>query len=436
MATLKNLINKERDRFLPRLLWKSAYVPVLIFALAIMFARLLVAARLLAVNEFASYSAGLLVSSSFCMLGGLGLQILLQREMPLLICRGKSRQGIVLLMQALAVAVVCASIGMIAAWLGLGLLLNNNGLITPTVACTGLIHGLSQQSFLLVTVESRSRLRPLLFACQYMLRSTLIIAIGFIAMRWSGSSTVVIIVEAIITITISTFILRHAAKRAGIHLILSTRLAISRLHLINWRTTIVLLAVMASSWLAQNSDRWIAERTLVISEFAIYAFAANAMTVASALQMTFNSSIFPKLAHIYAGYNKRKVFRATAMHSLYTAGVGVLIAPAAWLAWDLLVPILFPAYIPSVKIAPMIIAVCLFRVSNYWSGYLLIVGKQNHLLLITIFALTTSSLIWYFGFIHNSLQSIDYSKIVWFACITEGCIYIGTMYAAWRESAT
>ena len=213
MATLKNLINKERDRFLPRLLWKSAYVPVLIFALAIMFARLLVAARLLAVNEFASYSAGLLVSSSFCMLGGLGLQILLQREMPLLICRGKSRQGIVLLMQALAVAVVCASIGMIAAWVGLGLLLNNNGLITPTVACTGLIHGLSQQSFLLVTVESRSRLRPLLFACQYMLRSTLIIAIGFIAMRWSGSSTVVIIVEALITITISTFILRHAEHK-------------------------------------------------------------------------------------------------------------------------------------------------------------------------------------------------------------------------------
>ncbi len=87
--------------------------------------------------------------------------------MPLLICRGKSRQEIVLLMQALAVAVVCASVGMIAAWLGLGLILNNTGLITPTVTCTGLIHGLSQQSFLLVTVESHSRLRPLLFAWQY-----------------------------------------------------------------------------------------------------------------------------------------------------------------------------------------------------------------------------------------------------------------------------
>lgn len=429
-------MNQERNQFLSRLLWKSSYFPVLIFALAIMFARLLVAARLLAVNEFASYSAGLLVSSSFCMLGGLGLQILLQREMPLLICRGKSRQGIVLLMQALAVAVVCASVGMIAAWLGLGLILNNTGLITPTVACTGLIHGLSQQSFLLVTIESRSRLRPLLFACQYMLRSILIIAVGFIAMRWSGSSTVVIIAEALITITISTFILRQAAKRAGIRLILSTRLAISQLHLINWRTTIVLLAVMASSWLAQNLDRWIAERTLIVSEFALYAFAANAITVASALQMTLNSSIFPKLAHIYESYNKRQAFRVTAMHSLYTAGLGVLIAPVAWLAWELLVPIFFPAYIPSVKIAPIIIAVCLFRVSNYWSGYLLIVGKQNHLLLITIFALTASSLIWYFGFMHNSLQSIDYSKIVWFACITEGCIYIGTMYAAWRESVT
>lgn len=160
-------MNQERNQFLPRLLWKSAYFPVLIFALAIMFARLLVAARLLAVNEFASYSAGLLVSSSFCMLGDLGLQILLQREMPLLICRGKSRQGIVLLMQALIVAIICASASMIAAWLGLGLILNDTGLITPTVACTGLIHGLSQQSFLLVTVESHSRLRPLLFAWQY-----------------------------------------------------------------------------------------------------------------------------------------------------------------------------------------------------------------------------------------------------------------------------
>jgi len=59
-----------------RQLW---YLPVLASAMALMMARIMAAARLLDVPSFATYSTGLLLSTTFCMLACLGLQSLLQR---------------------------------------------------------------------------------------------------------------------------------------------------------------------------------------------------------------------------------------------------------------------------------------------------------------------------------------------------------------------
>ena len=89
-----------------RQLW---YAPVLTLAMGLMFVRSLVMARLLDVEAFGQYSAGILVSATFCMLGCLGLQSMLQREWPVHLVRGRERSGPVRAAQCHLVATACCA---------------------------------------------------------------------------------------------------------------------------------------------------------------------------------------------------------------------------------------------------------------------------------------------------------------------------------------
>lgn len=141
-----------------RQLW---YAPVLGLAMGLMMVRTLVMAKLLSVPSFAQYSGGLLVSSTFCMLGCLGLQSLLQREMPVQIVWHRERAAVVLLMQCLIVTTGCAIIGLLLVAAGFSV-----AGLTSNFLAIGIFHGLSQQVFLIATVESRSRGESLYFARQ------------------------------------------------------------------------------------------------------------------------------------------------------------------------------------------------------------------------------------------------------------------------------
>src|SRR5450759_2430383 len=126
-----------------RQLW---YVPLLSFAMGLMMVRILVMAKILDVPSFAQYSAGLLASSTFCMLGCFGLYPLLQRELPMQIVRHREQMGAVLLVQCLLVATACAVVGILLAAVGVSVM----GL-SPFLLAIGVLHGLSQQVFLSVT---------------------------------------------------------------------------------------------------------------------------------------------------------------------------------------------------------------------------------------------------------------------------------------------
>jgi hypothetical protein len=68
------------------------YIPFLTLAMAFMFARVVLMVRILNVLEFGRYSEGLLISSTFCMLACLGLQTMLQRDMPVMLVRSRVRR--------------------------------------------------------------------------------------------------------------------------------------------------------------------------------------------------------------------------------------------------------------------------------------------------------------------------------------------------------
>ena len=83
------------------------YVPVLIISMALMFARTLLAAKLVDVSEFGLFGFGVLISNSFCMLSCFGFYLLLQRDLPMLVAKRRHVRGGIILHQALVLALVC-----------------------------------------------------------------------------------------------------------------------------------------------------------------------------------------------------------------------------------------------------------------------------------------------------------------------------------------
>src|SRR5690349_14433188 len=91
------------------------YAPLLAAAMALMMGRLLILARLLRVEEFGALSGALLVSGTFCMLGCLGLQSMLQRDWPVFIVHKRERRGLVLAAQCNLTAMAAAAIAVLIA---------------------------------------------------------------------------------------------------------------------------------------------------------------------------------------------------------------------------------------------------------------------------------------------------------------------------------
>ena len=146
----------------PQRLRQIWYIPSLAIAMVLMMVRLMIVARLLPVEEFATLSSGILVSGAFGMLGCLGLQSVLQRDWPMLLIRGQEYRGLVLAAQSNLVAVGCALVGLCVAASGVSI-----AGVKPIVFCIGVLHGLSQQFFSIATIESRSRGRMFDYARHY-----------------------------------------------------------------------------------------------------------------------------------------------------------------------------------------------------------------------------------------------------------------------------
>jgi len=413
-----------------RLARQASYMPLLATALALMMVRLLVAARLLDVGAFATYSAALLISGSFCMLGCLGLQTMLQRDMPALFFKRRSRKAMTLLAQAGLVAAACAAAGVALAF-ALPSGTAGSVLDRPTIV-VGILHGFSNQLFVLVTVESRSRGLTMLFSRQYIVRSITVLALGAgtIAVTDSGSAGAA--AEAAANLLASAAVLRGSLRRASITFVALVHVGARHFRLVRWRAAFSLLAVMMVMWLVQNADRWVAERSLDVAGFACYAFASNAILVASAAQMMMNAALFPKLARKYAASGEGPAFRSAAGISAALAAAGLVATLAAWACWDLAVSRWYPQYAASTAIAPLLIAVGVLRVSDYWSSFLVIVGAETKLLRATALAAIGAAGTWWILGGHPHTASLV--TVAWLSLSLASATYLAGMAMAWKES--
>ena len=370
-----------------RQLW---YVPVLAAAMGLMLVRLLVMARLLDVAAFATYSAGLLVSSSFGMLACLGLQSLLQRDLPVMIVRRRERAGAVLIVQCTLVAAACAAVGAGTAAAGLSL-----AGLSPALLAVAMVHGLSQQLFLIATVESRSRGEPLRFARQHLQRALAVLAAGAIMAGTSRHAGAVLAIEAALSLALAAKLLRHQVHAVPLAMGTACRLAWRRMPALQWRSALALLAVASLGFLMINADRWLAAQWLETALFGQYAFAWTVLMVAQSLQVVINASLFPLLARRFAHLGPAAAYRIGAKASLGMLLVGGLAALPVWYLLDAAILRWFAVYSGARTLLPAFLAIAVLRVSDFWSSYLVIVGKEARLLGLNLLTALGTGLVWW-----------------------------------------
>jgi len=367
---------------------KLAYMPIMAVAMVLLMLKPVLMARFFVPEEFAAYSAGLLISSTFCMLGCLGLQSELQRSMPVSFYADREREAFVLLMQACLVAVGCF------------LLLGFAGLSPLQVAglgggglTIGLFHGLSQQLFLLSTVESRSRGETLRYSYQLIWRAMFIVLVAVVVGWETDSAVLTLLAEAVVSTVLAFGILFRSMTSARVMLL--ARLATRQFARIKWTSALTLMGVTVVTFALINLDRWLAGTIMTPRDFAVYAFAWVILTAAQSAQAMINASVFPALAKKYAQSGAVGSFKfAGAISLLFLVAGGVL----AWPLCSLIgvgVTIYFPDYVRATGIITIFYFAGLLRFSNFFSSFLIVIGRERILLIMNMATLIVGVTGWF-----------------------------------------
>ena len=426
MLTLSSLLGHPNMRRRLTQLW---YAPILTISVVAMMVRLLIVARLLSTEEFGRFSVGILSSGTFCMLSCFGLQMILQREWPVYIVRRLERHGLVRAAQcnivALASAVFAATTAAIIAYRWPQAIL----------IAIGMLHGMSQQIFVVANFEARSRGDPVRSANQNLMRAFTLLFCGVIAAVVTRSAVVVIVIEASVSTAISMVIFRGALSRGGTSLALAYKLALRRLPDVAWRSATVLMIVSVVFFLVFNLDRWIAADRLGAIGFAHYAFAWIVLSAAQSAQGVVNAAVYPMLARrmARAGQASARRFCATLSVGVFFAGL-VSIFPS-WLVANHLVARWFPQYGDTGPLLLVFLCIAVFRVSDFWSSYLIVVGREWALLVWNLALSVVAIVLWIGQLLVRGTSRLEALDVATLAAGLAVCCYAGNVILVCRKAA-
>ncbi|WP_309045381.1 lipopolysaccharide biosynthesis protein [Marinobacter sediminicola] len=386
------------------------YIPILALAMGLMMLRPLMMARIFDTAGFAIYGAGLLVSSTFCMFGCLGLQPMLQRKMPADFFNGKEIASLVLLLQGIIVAVFCAFVVS-----SVGLMDFQIAGLTPKSFLISLLHGLSQQVFILATVESRSRGEPLRFSFQNLIRAVVVVFFAGVVGLYTRSPAAALFVEASLSLLVSWRILAIVLSGRQVIPTKLFQLAFRRLPRIRWRDALALMAVMLIGFGLTSIDRWFAASWLTVDEFAQYVFAWILLTASQSFQSIVNSSVYPSLARRLASDSRRSSFRLAAKVSFLFLSIGFILMWPACYIFSYIISVWFAEYSSALLLIPIFLVIAVVRLSDFWTSYLIIVGKERLLLVVNVAAGVIVFIVWLNAFWLDLGGNGSALKLAWLA---------------------
>lgn len=292
---------------------------------------------------------------------------------------GKELASLVLLVQSMMVAVLCAVLVSGLALSGLSIA----GLGPESIAIS-VLHGLSQQLFVLATVESRSRGEPLRFSWQNLARAALVVTGAGFGAWYTRSPNTTLLLEAILSLLVAWRIIMKVLPGSPIRFGVLFELAVRKISKIRWVDALALMAVMLIGFALTSIDRWFAASWLPPHQFAWYAFAWVLLTASQSIQSIINSSVFPSLARRYAAHGRSSSFRLAARASVLFLTASAILAWPGYYVISFLISIWFTEYSPSLQLIPIFIAVAIVRLSDFWSSHLIIIGQERWLLFINV----------------------------------------------------
>lgn len=364
-----------------------SYTPLLGLSAALSFIKLLLYARFVDADAFGELSQILLISSLFCVVGSLGIELLAHRELPKLFARRRFRRACTLILSGLYVTTTTALAGSVIGILASVHLLGVYWLIPAA----GLLHGWAQQGFLLSLIESRSRLDMMRYAKHTLCRTILTISAGTAALYGGLGVVGAVLAETSVTLLIFFYLIPTTTRASGLQLATQLHLAAKRLAKIDWRASTTLLTNSLVSFFSFGIDRWLAATYLTLSQFGHYSFAWMALAAAQSAQFLLNAGIFPLLAHreaLHPGGGARKLTIAVST-TLLVAGAALALAlfPIAQAA----ITRFYPQHLDALPLLMPLVLAAVFRISDFWSSYLIIIKRERIVLMIQATALLTST---------------------------------------------
>ncbi len=388
--------------------------------------RMLIMARVFSVEQFAQFSGGLLVSSTFSMLGCLGLQTMLQREWPVNLMRGQERRGVVRAAQCSLVALACALV-----CLAVVLVVRPAAGMSLAVLSIGVLHGFSQQLFVIATVESRSRGDALRYSRENMARAVAVLGLGVAVAVLTGSAVATLACEATLGVMFSAAFFLGSLTRAAQRTDTIYALAARGLRGVSWRAAFTLMAIGGVSFFVTNVDRWVAVNRLSAKEFGTYSFAWIVLLIAQAVQLVVNASAYPLIARRFAVGGHRAAFLACAGLSGAALAVGMIVVVPAGAVLTYAVPHWFPMYADALIVLPIFLLVALLRVSDFWTSYLVITGRETQLLTLNCVVGFCGAAIW--GVLVNwQLSRLHPRQVALLALTLTSLSYLSVACFAWR----
>lgn len=402
------------------------YAPILAASIALTLLRLMLLARMLDVPNFALLSGGLLVASTFSMLSCLGLYIVLLRDLPVLILRRQERRGALLLVQCILATVLCAAVA-----IGLAPLLAPLASLDASAFVLGVVYGVSQQAFLVVNTDCRSRGQLITFAQDNLLRSLAVFGCGLGVAWLTGSAWWVLLAEGTVSLLLVLKLGHAVLGRVQLQTGSLVRLAWRRRRQLPWRSAVVLAINSVVGFGILSADRWLAAGQLPTEQFARYSFVAVVLTCAQALQGLIGSAVFPAMARVRASSGNAGCFRVCSRASVGLLAISACLIPPAWWLLDLGVEAFYPVYGGSSSLLLLLLLVGAFRVADFWSTHLVVMQQESTLLFINIAAAVAGVLLWWAcsGWTRESVPTAD--QVAWFALSVSAVTFAATALTAW-----
>jgi len=263
-----------------------------------------------------------------------------------------------------------------------------------SLVAIGLIHGLTQQVFLVSTTESRSRGDALRFAWQTIVRTLGGLVLSAAVAAWTGSPAATLVVDAAMTLLLSMAYFSRSLRRADLGWTTVFLLAKRRLSRVRWGSALTLMATMIVTFGVLNADRWVAADRLTVAAFAQYSFAWLVLTIAQSAQAVINASVYPLLARRFAAFGRDVAYLVCVRVSVAAFVVSMILALPAYYLLEHAIGHWYPQYADAASLLPVFLAIAAFRMSDFWSSFLLIVGQEARLLRANLAATLAAVALW------------------------------------------